>query len=54
LSQLSDISEGVSMSSSLNNVIDESSFLTELRHNLTHKANIKGKILQMGKEIIIK
>jgi hypothetical protein len=52
VSQLSDVSEGVSVSSSLFNVIGESQLLTELRHNLTHKAMVKGKIIEVAKKLI--
>jgi hypothetical protein len=53
ISQLSDLSPGVSMSSSLYGVLSESSFLTELRHNLTHKTMVKGAVLQLARRLIL-
>lgn len=53
ISQLADISQGVSMSSSLNGILTESSFLTELRHSLTHKTMVKGTILLLSRDMII-
>lgn len=53
VSQLADLSQGVSMSSSLQGILSESSFLTELRHSLTHKTMVKGSILQLGKSLIL-
>lgn len=53
ISQLADISQGVSMSSSLNGILGESSFLTELRHSLTHKTMVKGTILLLSKNMIV-
>jgi hypothetical protein len=53
VSQLADLSPGVSMSSSLYNVLKESSFLTELRHSLTHKTMVKGSILQLARKLIL-
>lgn len=41
------------MSSSLNGILGESGFLTELRHSLTHKTMVKGSILQLGKMLIL-
>lgn len=53
VSQLADLSPGVSMSSSLYNILNESGFLTELRHNLTHKTMVKGTILQLARKLIL-
>ncbi len=53
ISQLADISQGISMSTSLHGILTESSFLTELRHSLTHKTMVKGSILQLSKTMII-
>lgn len=53
ISQLADLSQGVSMSSSLHGILGESGFLTELRHSLTHKTMVKGSILQLGKMLIL-
>lgn len=47
ISQLSDLSDGTSVSHSLQNVIDESSLLTEVRHSLTHKVKVEGYIIQI-------
>jgi hypothetical protein len=41
------------MSSSLQGILSESGFLTELRHSLTHKTMVKGRILQLGKILIL-
>jgi hypothetical protein len=54
VSQLADLSTGVSMASSLHGILEESSFLTELRHNLTHKTMVKGSILSLAKRLILK
>jgi len=53
VSQLADLSPGVSMSSSLYNILRESGFLTELRHSLTHKTMVKGSILQLARKLIL-
>ncbi len=53
VSQLADVSPGVSMNSSLHGILSESSFLTELRHSLTHKTMVKGTILLLGKSLIL-
>ena len=53
ISQLADLSPGVSMSGSLHNVLAETAFLTELRHNLTHKTMVKGNILSLGRQLIL-
>ena len=47
VSQLSDLSDGVSVSSSLQSVIMESSLLTEVRHNLTHKGMVSNDIVKL-------
>ena len=54
ISQLADVSPGVSMSGSLHGILSESAFLTELRHNLTHKTMVKGNILLLGRKLILK
>jgi len=53
VSQLADVSPGVSMNSSLQDILSESSFLTELRHSLTHKTMVKGTILLLGRRLIL-
>lgn len=53
VSQLADVSSGVSMSSSLHGLLTESAFLTELRHSLTHKAMVKGSILFLSRKLIL-
>lgn len=52
LSQLSDISEGTSMSTSLKGIISESSFLTEVRHSLTHKVKVNDDVVGVARKII--
>ena len=42
------------MQSSLSFIIDNSSFLTELRHNLTHRVMVKGLVISRGREMIVK
>lgn len=42
------------MASSLQGILGESSFLTELRHNLTHKTMVKGSILSLARRLILK
>ena len=42
------------MSGSLQGILSESSFLTELRHNLTHKNMVKGSILSLARSLILK
>lgn len=42
------------MQSSLSYIIDNSSFLTELRHNLTHRVMVKGLVIERGKGMILK
>lgn len=54
ISQLSDLSEGYSVSTSLRDVIGESSFLTEIRHNLTHKTMVSKELIDVSKELILK
>ena len=54
VSQLADLSSGVSVGSSLQGVLDESSFLTELRHSLTHKTMVKGTVLVLARKMILK
>lgn len=41
------------MASSLQGIITESTFLTELRHNLTHKNMVKGSILTLARKLIL-
>lgn len=41
------------MSSSLHGILEESSFLTELRHNLTHKNMVRGTILALSRNLIL-
>jgi len=41
------------MSGSLQGILSESAFLTELRHNLTHKNIVKGAILTLAREMIL-
>lgn len=41
------------MQSSLSFIIENSSFLTELRHNLTHRVMVKGLVIERGKEMIL-
>ena len=41
------------MSGSLHNILEESAFLTELRHNLTHKNMVKGSILILAKNMVL-
>lgn len=53
ISQLADVSAGVSMASSLHYVLDDSSLLTEIRHSLTHKAKANGEILSMSRRMIL-
>jgi hypothetical protein len=53
VSQLADVSPGVSMSGSLHGILTESAFLTELRHNLTHKTMVKGSILALARQLIL-
>lgn len=53
VSQLADLSPGVSMASSLQGILTEGTFLTELRHNLTHKNMVKGSILSLARKLIL-
>jgi len=42
------------MSSSLQGVINESSFLTEIRHNLAYKVKINNHLIKVAKDFIIR
>lgn len=42
------------MSSSLQGVINESSFLTEIRHNLAHKVKINNHLIKVALDLIIR